>query len=181
MPDSSRGESIVLIGMRGSGKSTVGRALAAILGATLVDTDERVEARAGMTIAEVFDAEGEEGFRRRERDVVTQLAMEPPAVVSVGGGAVLDVSNRETLLRLGYLVWLTAVPDVLWYRTQHDVRSEGTRPALTELAGREEIAKLLHAREPIYRKAADLTIDTTHATPEGVARTILEWVQSSAT
>jgi len=180
MGDSSRGGSIVLIGMRGSGKTTVGRALAGLLGGTFVDTDERVAACAGMTIAEVFDTEGESGFRHREREVVAALATANPAVVSVGGGAVLDSSNRETLRRLGYVVWLIAEPDVLWSRIQSDDRTAAMRPALTDFTGRDEIAHVLRTRESLYREAADFTIDTAQVAPDEVARAVLEWVKSYA-
>ena len=159
MGDSGRGTSVILIGMRGSGKSTVGRVLAGLVGGTHVDTDERVEDRAGKTIADVFEAEGEEGFRRRECEVIAELAIDKPEVVSVGGGAVSDESNRRTLKQLGSVIWLTAPVEVLWSRMQSDDRTGETRPPLTELAGAEELARVLQAREPVYRAIADLTLE----------------------
>ena len=153
--------------------------LAILVDGTFVDTDERIEARAGMSIAEVFDAEGEAGFRRREREVIVDLEGERPAVVSAGGGAVLDSANVQSLRRLGKLVWLTATADVLWSRIQDDDRSRDTRPSLTALPGCDEIAHLLRTRESAYREASDLTIDTTDVTPEGAARSIRDWAESS--
>ena len=179
MGDSSRAVHIVLIGMRGSGKTIVGRALAHLLDGTFVDTDEQIEARAGMNIAEIFDTEGEVGFRRREREVIAELERERPTVVSAGGGAILDTANVQSLRRLGKLVWLTATADVLWSRIQNDDRSRDTRPPLTVLGGVEEIAHVLRVRESAYREAADLTIDTTDVTPEDVARTLRSCAEST--
>jgi len=165
--------------MRGSGKTAVGRALSKILCREHVDTDDRVASVAGMSIAEIFDMEGEEGFRRRERRVVSDLRLEKPVVVSVGGGAILDASSRYALRALGKVVYLTASPEVLWSRIQSDDRSRDTRPALTDRTPLEELAHLLQAREPLYREVADLTIDSACASPEGIARTIVDWMQSS--
>jgi len=180
MADSSRGGSVVLIGMRGSGKTTVGRMLADLAGLALVDTDERIEATAGMSIAEVFDAEGEAGFRRRECEVIAALSGQPPAVVSAGGGAVLRQTNREALLALGPVVWLTAPPDVLWTRIQRDHRTQDTRPALTDFSGPEEMERLLLQRTPLYSGMADLALDTTDEAPGILARRIFDWMSSTS-
>jgi len=179
MGDSTRGIGIVLIGMRGSGKTSVGRALALLAGGMHVDTDERIEARAHLSVAEIFETEGEAGFRRREHDVIAELEQERPVVVSAGGGAIMDPANVQAFRRLGNLVWLTAEPEVLWSRIRHDDRTRDTRPPLTALSDCDEIAHLLRARESAYRAAADWTIDTTHLTPEAAACAIRNWAESS--
>lgn len=145
---------LVLIGARGSGKTTLGRALAARLGARFVDTDDLVEARAGCTIAELFERRGEDGFRQVEREVVASLGPERQ-VVACGGGAVLDPASREKLGSLGPVLWLTAPAVVLAAR----IAGSG-RPSLTGVAPEDEVAEILAAREGIYAEMATWTVET---------------------
>ena len=135
--------SVVLIGLRGSGKSSVGCELAALLGGECVDTDERVVQAAGRSIAEIFGGEGESGFRRREQEAIERVAAERPAVVAVGGGAVLIDANVARLRSIGDVVWLTAPVDVLWQRISSDADTRASRPPLTSLAGPAELERLL--------------------------------------
>ncbi len=165
---------VVLIGMRGSGKTAVGRVLASLLGGEHVDTDDRVGERAGRSIAQIFEAEGESGFRRREREVIAEVVHDPPAVVSVGGGAILDETNVRKLQSAGMIVWLTAPVERLWERIQNDTGTGDTRPALTDRLGADELRQLLDEREPRYRNAADITIDTSHKEPSAIAEQIVE-------
>lgn len=171
---------VALIGMRGSGKSSVARELARLLDADCVDTDELIAQQAGMTIADIFDKEGETGFRRRERDVVARVATQPPGVISVGGGAILDAQNVAALKSIARVVWLTAPVDVLCERVARDPASASTRPPLERdangavLSLEAELAKLLQQREAAYRAAADVVIDTTGRTIEEVSRAILD-------
>ncbi len=164
--------SIALIGLRGSGKSAVGRELATLLGGQCVDIDELVVEAAGRSITAVFDQEGEPGFRRRERNAVAQVVAAAPAVISVGGGALLDENNVRTLKQVATLVWLTAPVEVLRQRVASDRTTADSRPPLTERAGLVELKQLLAERSPIYEHAADLTVDTEHRTPREVARAI---------
>lgn len=152
---------IVLIGLRGSGKTAVGRQLAAILGWVRIDTDELIEERGGRSIAEIFATEGEAGFRRVEAEVVAEVARGAGQVMSVGGGAVLSEGNRAALRAAGICVWLTAPPEELHARLGHDPRTPATRPPLTERAALDELRHLLVQRRPLYAALADHVVDTT--------------------
>ncbi len=164
--------SIALIGLRGSGKSTVGRELASLLSGQCVDTDRLVVETAGKSIARIFEEEGEAGFRRRERDAIMQVVTTPPAVISVGGGAVLSEQNVGALRQVATIVWLTAPVDVLWERICADTGAADSRPPLTEHTGRAELGLLESERTPIYENAADLTVDSGQRSIQEVANTI---------
>jgi len=152
---------IVLIGYRGSGKTACGLVLAERLGWDFVDSDEHLQRRARMTIKEIFEKEGEAGFRDRESQSIAELAEGDRTVISVGGGAVLRDENVQKLKAGGKIVWLTAPPEVLHERIANDRSTEQNRPNLTAAGGLEEIRRLLPAREPLYAGAADEVIDTT--------------------
>ncbi|UCC31193.1 MAG: shikimate kinase [Phycisphaerales bacterium] len=164
--------SIALIGLRGCGKSAVGRELADLLGGECVDTDELIVERAGKSIAAIFAEEGEAGFRCREREAIKHAVANAPSVIPVGGGAIVDENNVRMLRQVATLVWLTAPPDVLWQRIASDEASKRYRPSLTDRAGPEEVEHLLAERSPLYERAADLIIDTTQSTPRAVAEAI---------
>jgi shikimate kinase len=174
LDDSTTRPSIVLIGLRGCGKSTVGRRLAELLGWEYVDTDTLIAERAGKSIASLFEEEGEAGFRRRERETIARLAADRPAVISVGGGAVVDTRNTELLRAVGKLAWLTAPAEVLWRRIQADPSTTGTRPALTRLSESHEVEHLLAKRKPFYESAADLVVDTANRDPDDIAKEIIQ-------
>lgn len=165
--------SIALIGLRGSGKSTVGAILARLMDIQFVDTDEIIISQAGRSIAAIFAEEGEAGFRRRECDAVSEVAANPPGVISVGGGAIVNESNVQRLQGVATIVWLTAPVDVLWARISADQRTDDTRPGLTDRSGADELRRLLTQREPLYARAADLIVDTTGLEPPSVARRIM--------
>jgi len=165
--------SIALIGLRGCGKSVVARELAKLLERDQVDTDELVVRRAGRSIATIFADDGEVAFRRLEKAVIVEIAHDPPAVISVGGGAVLDQENVKNLRAAATLVWLTASPEVLWHRIACDPTTASMRPPLTEESGLAGMQQLLAQRSPLYEQASDLTIDTTQRTPLEVAEAIV--------
>lgn len=159
-------ETISLCGMMGSGKSTVGAALARLAGLPLRSTDAWVEARAGRPIAEIFAAEGEAAFRALERQAVG--ALRPPAVVDLGGGAFCDPGSAERLLALGPVVFL-------------DVSPEEAARRLGGGEGRPLAARwpaLLARRLPLYRRAT-LTVAVDGLSPEALARRILGLVRGS--
>ncbi len=160
MSGENRGAGVVLIGYRGSGKTTVGKQLAERLKMPFVDTDALVVRDVGQSIAEIFEQHGEAGFRELESEAIADLEGKRPAVISVGGGAVLADANMHVLRRLGTIVWLTAPAEVLYERISADASSRGARPALTSLIGVDEVRHVLAQREPIYRKWADLVIST---------------------
>jgi shikimate kinase len=163
---------LFLIGYRGTGKSTVGPLLAAALGWQFLDADEHVERLAGMTIAEIFAAEGEDGFRDLESAALAELCQGDGRVIATGGGVVLRPFNRELLSTAGYVAWLTAPPETVWQRTKSDPSTAARRPNLTT-GGIEEVANLMAARESLYRQTAHGTFPTAGRSPEGVAADIL--------
>jgi shikimate kinase len=166
-------ERLILIGSRGSGKSTVGELLAQRLGWRFADTDAAIEAAAGRSIADIFATEQEAGFRNRETAVLQELCQEPKLVLATGGGAVLRPSNRALLRSAGFVVWLQVSAEVAWARLQADPTTAARRPNLTATGGLEEVRTLLTAREPLYREMADFTIRTDRPSPEAVATAIL--------
>ncbi|HUQ40449.1 MAG TPA: shikimate kinase [Acidimicrobiales bacterium] len=146
---------VLLVGMMGAGKTRVGRALAARIGAQYLDSDEQVEAATGRTVAEIFATDGEAAFRAQESQALrAATATGPPVVVSVAGGAVLDAANRAVITGAGTVVWLRATIDTLVER----VGDGAGRPLL---AGdpRRALDGLLVERRPLYAEVADLTVD----------------------
>jgi len=156
---------IVLIGFMGAGKTAVGRALSERLGMQLFDTDRMVEESAGRRIAELWDLEGEEGFRAREHDAVLQACASSGHVIACGGGAVLEIRNYGILKGAGTVVYLRAPATVLRER----VGIALDRPLLREEGA---FDKLLAERQPAYESAADVIVDTDGRTPEEVAADI---------
>jgi shikimate kinase len=156
--DGARRQCVLFVGMMGAGKSTVANLLAARLGWPVVDTDGLVESRAGATVAEVFDREGEAAFRAAEAQAISELAqVDEPLVVSVGGGAVLSEANRSAMRAAGTVVWLRARPETLAAR----VGSGRARPLLhrSGVTPQAALEQLAVEREAYYRDAADLTVD----------------------
>jgi shikimate kinase len=139
--------SIVLVGMMGAGKSSIGRRLASRLGIPFVDADAEIESAAGMTIPEIFDKHGEPYFRAGEARVIARLLDNGPQVLATGGGAVMDQSTRDLIHIKGISVWLKADIDVLMKRTKR----RNDRPLA------EKIKELLPAREPLYA-LSDITV-----------------------
>ena len=163
---------LILIGYRGTGKSAVGRHLAARLGWEFADADELVESNARKSIAAIFAAEGEAGFRNREAAALRELCGRDRLVLATGGGAVLREANRELLRNAGFIAWLSSSPETIWSRLQGDPSTTSRRPNLTSSGGLEEIRLLLAAREPHYRDLAHFTAETDRASPEEVADAI---------
>ena len=159
---------LFLIGMMASGKSTVGKALAARLGWDFFDVDREVERRTGVTVAEIFEKEGEPGFRRRETEMMAELTIRPGCIVAMGGGAPLFEVNRKLLKRGLVVRLLSTVSDVL-ERTRFDT----TRPLLRSEDPVAKIRELMLAREPVYAEVSDVEVSTTRTHPEVVADRIL--------
>jgi shikimate kinase len=144
---------LVLVGLMGAGKSSIGRLVAHQLGIPFVDTDIEIERVSRMTIADLFDAYGEEEFRALETRVIKRLLKGGPRVVSTGGGAFINDRTRRHVKRSGLSVWLKADLDVLWDR----VNKRDTRPLLKTENPKQTLEKLMNARYPIYAEA-DLTV-----------------------
>lgn len=162
-------ENIFLVGLMGAGKSTVGRILARRLGKRFVDTDHEIEKRNGVTIPVIFEIEGEEGFRRREQELLADLAQENDLVLSTGGGIVLKPENREVLRSHGFVVYLNARPELLAERTKHD----RTRPLLNVEDPLTRLRELYAVRDPLYREVAHAIVETGRGAPQQVVQAIL--------
>jgi shikimate kinase len=164
---------LVLIGYRGTGKSTVARLLAARLQWPWFDADVEIESRSGKSIAQIFAEDGEETFRDSESRVVADLTARERCVLALGGGAIMRPENREAILRQGRVAWLQASPQTLWRRLQSDTSTAERRPNLTVQGGITEIIATLEARREIYRQCAHCEVDTQGKSPEEVADAIL--------
>lgn len=147
---------IALIGLPGSGKSTVGRQLARRLQLPFFDSDHVIEQQLGCSIREYFEREGEERFRDVEEAVIDQLTQNPPCVLSTGGGAVLRAANRQHLRQRGQVVYLNSSPDELFRRLRHDVN----RPLLQVTDPFTRLRDLYAVRDPLYRETAHFIIET---------------------
>ncbi|MDH5184372.1 MAG: shikimate kinase AroK [Gammaproteobacteria bacterium] len=147
---------IFLVGLMGAGKSTIGKQLAKVLNKTFVDSDREIESQTGVAIPLIFELEGEEGFRRREREMIDKLTLQANTVLATGGGAVMNEDNRKALRERGYVVYLHATVEQLLERT----RMDRNRPLLQTEDPRAKLEELLSIRDPLYRDVADITIDT---------------------
>ncbi len=134
---------LFLMGLRGTGKTTVAQLVAERLGWPWFDADAEVEARAGKSIAQIFADEGEAAFRDWESHVVADLSARDQAVLALGGGAILREENRAAIARAGRTVWLTASPETLWRRISADAATAGRRPDLSPAGGINEIIATL--------------------------------------
>lgn len=166
-----RQPNILLIGLMGSGKTTVGRIVAQMIGFQFVDTDAMIVETAGKTIPEIFAAEGEAGFRLRESAALRSLLGRRGCVIATGGGIITQPRNLPILRHLGYIVWLDADPERLARRTAMN----NNRPLL---AGEEDpkakLERLLVERKPLYKSMADLRIQTAELTPQETAYGVME-------
>ena len=161
---------LVLIGFMGTGKSTVGRILAAQRRLRYRDTDYEIERRAGCSIADFFATRGEAAFRQLERDVIADLARPRGIVLATGGGAALDPVNAACLRAGGLVVLLRATPDAILRRVG-DTRN---RPLLAESSDPQAtIRELLEQRDPAYREAAHCSVETTNRVMSDVAASVL--------
>jgi shikimate kinase len=169
-------ESIFLVGMMGSGKSTVGKRLAAALGRPFVDADKELEARCGVPVATIFELEGEDGFRRREAALIDELTQQPGLVLATGGGAVMREENRRRLHERGVVVYLRATVQELWVR----LRNDKVRPLLQTAEPRKRIAQLVDLRDPLYQECAHLIVHTGRQPADRVVRQILGELEERA-
>lgn len=168
---------LVLIGYRGTGKSSVGKVLATRLNRPLVSTDAEIVARAKLTIPEIVERYGWEHFRDLESEVCRELAGRDGLIIDTGGGAVLRPQNAEVLKRNGTLVWLTARVDTIAARIGGDTQ----RPSLTGTKSFiDEIEDVLRERTPKYQAAADQIVPTDAQSIEQIVATILGHIQKTA-
>ena len=162
MADYKLRKSIVLIGLMGAGKSSIGRRLAEEVTASFVDSDEEIELAAGMSISEIFKAFGEQYFRSGEERVMERLLSGNPQIIATGGGAFLSPKIRDLISLNAFSIWLKADFITLWTR----LKGKGNRPLLQVETPEAALKKLIKVRSPFYEKA-DLTIvskrHTTHS------------------
>lgn len=171
-------QSIALVGARGSGKTTVAAMVATKLNLPHYDTDAMVVAEAGRSIREIFESEGEAGFRKRESQAIRFALQSGPAVISLGGGSLLDPQNRQAIREAARVIWLKAPAETLAARLRDDCGTHEQRPPL--IAGVSdpsiESEHVLRVREPIYRDSADETVETKNLNASEVAQWIIDKV-----
>ena len=161
-------KSVVLVGLMGSGKSSVGRRLAKRLNLPFIDADQEIAAAAGCSIEEIFERYGESAFRNGERRVIARLLDEGAKVLATGGGAFIDAGTRDKVRETGVSVWLRAELDILVNR----VGRRGGRPLLKDVDPRQKLGELIAERYPIYA-LADITVETGEEPPDTTVDTIV--------
>ena len=165
----TEGRCIVLVGLMGAGKTTLGRRIAPELGLPFIDSDSEVEKAAGCTIGEIFENSGENIFRDIERRVMLRLLSTSPAVIGSGGGSFMDVNTRNLIRKKGTSIWLRADLELLYNR----VRRRTHRPLLNNDDPRKTLMRLMEERHAIYQKA-DLIFDVTEEPPDKMAIKLVE-------
>ncbi len=140
----------------GAGKTTVGRHLARKLGIDFFDSDREIESRCGVSIATIFEYEGEPGFRERESKIIEILSQQSPIVLATGGGSILREENRNILTARGMIVYLKISLKDQFSRVSHDK----SRPLLQTANPKETLKKVMHERSPIYKSIADLVVNS---------------------
>jgi shikimate kinase len=166
---------IFLVGPMGVGKTTIGNHLARKLNYEFVDSDTEIEKRTGASISLIFDIEGEEGFRKREAQMIEELTEREHIVLSTGGGSVLDEVSRQHLRSRGFVVYLKASVDILYER----LKKSRNRPLMETDDKRKVIEELMEMREPLYLAVADIIITTDGRSAQDVAREIYEQHQKA--
>ena len=163
-------ENIYLVGPMGAGKSTIGRQLAKQLRKEFVDCDHELEKRTGADIPLIFELEGEDGFRKREADMLAELVQRRGVVLATGGGVIQRNDNRSKLITHGFVIYLRAPLELLYERTAKD----RNRPLLQTDDPKARIKELFEERDPLYQQVADLVIDTDRRSLRYVVRDIMD-------
>ena len=170
----SLNQNIILIGPMGAGKTTIGRQIARVFDFDFYDSDREIEQRTGASIPLIFELEGEEGFRKREQDIIAELTRKKKIVLATGGGAVLREANQKALKSSGTVVYLCASLDDLLERTSKDKN----RPLLQTANPREKLQSIITERDPIYRQLADIILETNKMTVHTAVKRLEELISA---
>ncbi|HCZ14336.1 MAG TPA: shikimate kinase [Candidatus Accumulibacter sp.] len=173
IPDDKR--NVYLVGLMGAGKTTIAKTLARRLAYHFVDSDHEIESRTGVRLPTIFEIEGEEGFRRREAQVIADLARMHGCVVATGGGAVLRPDNRENLRASGLVIYLNVPLQTLCERTRHDKN----RPLLQVSDPLRKLTELYQQRDPLYRSIADLVVSGGRISAQAVLQLLLKKMEKA--
>ncbi|MDR2117025.1 MAG: shikimate kinase [Planctomycetaceae bacterium] len=172
---------LILIGYRGTGKTTIAQKVSEQLQIPVIDSDWEIEHRAGKSIADIFAQDGESAFRDLEESVIVEILQRNDSkqfVLATGGGVVLRPETCYRLKNAGYVVWLTAAPKTILYRIQGDSASATMRPNLTSLTQLDEIVSLLEKRKPLYAETAHEIIETDFLKPVEITDKIIAHYQA---
>ncbi len=171
---------IILIGFRGTGKSTVGELLSKRMERDFIDSDKYIESSTGKTIKCIFEEDGEKEFREIESIVITKLSKMDNMIISAGGGVILRNDNVRNLKKNGFLVLLEAAPEIIYERVTQDEKTTQQRPSLTNKKPLDEINHLIEQRELAYKNAADYTINTSYVSCEDIVNEITTVIEKQS-
>lgn len=166
-------KNIILVGLMGAGKSTIGRNLARQLGKEFYDSDRVIEQRTGVDIATIFEIEGEQGFRDREEQVISDLCRMDNIVLATGGGSILREVNRNNMKKYGHVIYLCTTAEMLYSRIRYDK----SRPLMQTKSPLDTLKKLLKDREPFYMEVADTVITTGKQKATSIVKRVEEALQ----
>jgi len=168
---------VYLVGPMGAGKSTIGRQLARDLQLDFYDTDQEIEARTGADVAWIFDVEGEDGFRKREKSIIHELTELTGIVLATGGGAIIEPENRSRLAARGTVVYLTVSVEQQMKRTARDKKRPSLRPLLESDDPKANFEIQMRERDLLYREIADVMVATDARTVKTVSNEILTFIE----
>ena len=161
---------IILVGMMGAGKTTIGKSLANCLDKTFIDSDHEIQKRTGVKIPVIFEIEGEVGFRKREADMLRELLEIDNIVLATGGGIIINEENRKLLKQKGTIIYLRATVNDLLHRTRHDKN----RPLLQTTAPQAKLTELYNQRDPIYCEIANIVVESGNLSAHQMVKYLLQ-------
>jgi shikimate kinase len=165
---------IILVGMMGSGKTTIGRALSKFLDLEFIDLDHAIESHTGVKVSTIFEIEGEAGFRDRESMALSEILQNDNFVLATGGGAILSDDNRNLILKSeAHVVYLKADTETILHRLKNDQ----SRPLLNNPNKKEALEKLMKSREELYESVSNISIDTRNAKSNIIVKKIIEMIK----